>query len=64
MKPLELQDMLDEKEECLTDCFKARKGTTDSSLCIEKCNETFNMRLEKTLVNTASELSKALKSDY
>lgn len=29
--------MIDEKEECLSGCFKAVKGTTDSTYCIEKC---------------------------
>ena len=60
MKPKELNDVVDEKEECLTTCFKGRKGTTDSIYCIEKCNETFNMRLEKTLMNTSNELKSVL----
>jgi hypothetical protein len=54
--------MIDEREDCNADCFKARKGTTDSVYCIEKCNETFNMRLEKTLMNTTNEFKNILNS--
>lgn len=49
----ELQGMIDEKEGCMTDCFKSRKGNTDSIYCIEKCNESFNSRLKKVVVNVA-----------
>jgi len=45
--------MIDEKEECMTDCFKGNKGSTDSVYCIEKCNETFNNRLKKVVLNVA-----------
>lgn len=38
----ELSTMIDEKEECLTECFIARRGTQDAEYCIERCNETFN----------------------
>ncbi len=43
--------MIDEREECMTDCFKGRKGTTDSVYCMERCNETFNSRLKKVVLN-------------
>ncbi len=45
----ELQGIVDEKETCIADCFKARKGNTDSIYCIEKCNETTNARLKKVV---------------
>jgi hypothetical protein len=49
----EVQGMLDEKEECMAECFKARKGSTDSVYCIERCNETFNARLKKVVANVS-----------
>ena len=33
--------MQDEKETCLANCFKPVKGTTESTYCIEKCNEDY-----------------------
>ena len=62
MNPKELNEMIDEKEECLTDCFKPRKGTTESVYCVEKCNETFNMRLEKTVLNVRDAMKDIMKS--
>ena len=57
MKPgSELQGIIDDREECMTDCFKARKGNTDSVYCIERCNETFNARLKKVVVNVSHTL--------
>lgn len=48
--------MLDEKEDCISDCFKARKGNTDSLFCIEKCNEGFNQRLKKVLIRVGQQM--------
>ena len=59
-----MNEIIDEREECITHCFKARKGSTDSVYCIEKCNESFNARLDKTLINTSLELKKQLSSDW
>ena len=49
-----MNNIMDEKEECLTDCFIARKGTTDAEYCIERCNESFNQKLSKVLMNTSN----------
>jgi len=43
----EIESIIDEKEECIAGCFKARKGNTDSIYCIERCNEATNARLKK-----------------
>ena len=43
----EIESIIDEKEECIAGCFKARKGNTDSIYCIERCNEATNSRLKK-----------------
>jgi hypothetical protein len=48
--------MIDDKEDCIVDCFKARKGNTDSLYCIEKCNEAFNARLKKVVANVSQTL--------
>ena len=61
LNPRELTEIIDEKEDCITNCFKAKKGSTDSLLCIEKCNETFNMRLEQTLFRASSTFKEVLK---
>ncbi|TNV85738.1 hypothetical protein FGO68_gene4005 [Halteria grandinella] len=45
----EIQPMVDERESCMTECFKAVKGNTESIYCIERCNESFNNRLKKIL---------------
>lgn len=45
----EIAQIVDEKEACIADCFKARKGNTDSIYCIERCNETTNARLKKVV---------------
>jgi len=52
----ELTGMIDDKEDCIVDCFKARKGNTDSLYCIEKCNEAFNARLKKIVANVSQTL--------
>ena len=43
-----------EREECMTGCFIARRGSTDSEYCIEKCNEAFNNSVQKTLAKVSS----------
>jgi len=47
----EIANSVDEREECMTSCFIARRGSTDSEYCIERCNETFNNSLKKSLHN-------------
>lgn len=56
----ELTGIIDDREECMTDCFKARKGNTESIYCIEKCNETFNSRLKKVVANVSQSLESIL----
>lgn len=56
----ELQGTIDDREDCMTDCFKGRKGSTDSIYCIEKCNETFNARLKKTVAEVSHTLDSIL----
>lgn len=53
----EIIEIHDEREECLTECFIARKGSTDAEYCIEKCNETFNQRMSKVLITTSNILA-------
>lgn len=42
---VQIGQVSDEKEACMTDCFIARKGTTDSQLCMEKCNIKYDTDL-------------------
>lgn len=55
----ELRGIVDDREECMTECFKPKKGGTESVYCIEVCNETFNARLKKVVAS----LSQAIEAN-
>ena len=63
MQPKQLTQIYDEKEECTTNCFKPVKGSTEQLYCIEKCNEAFNQRLEKNVMQTYDEIKRVLTKD-
>lgn len=56
----ELAPMIDDREGCMSECFKAVKGNTESIYCIERCNETFNARLKKVVAGVAQSLDGVL----
>ena len=38
--------IIDEKETCMTECFIPRKGNTDATYCLEKCNMQYDKDLK------------------